>query len=98
VHNIDPHTTVHTDRYSAGPGSPFISQRRNQTPGYKKLDPLNEDDFFGICAAYGERQAWLMQKARCYFLSKQKDINPKERMRMKMLAMNAEAQLTLLDD
>lgn len=96
--NHNPHRTQHTDRYRAGPNAPFASARRNHAPGYKKLDPLNEDDFFEICASFGERQAWLMQKARCYFLSTQKDITRKERMRMQMLAMNAEAQLMLLDD
>lgn len=95
VLNIDPHRAQHTDRYRSGTGSPFASARRNAAPGYKKLDPLNEDDFFDICAAYGECTAWLMQKARCDLLAKQKDISPKERMRMKILAMNAEAQLVL---
>lgn len=93
--NIDPHRTQHTDRYRAGPDSPFTSVRRNQCPGYKKLDPLNEDDFFDLCASYGETTAWLMQKARCDLLAKDTTINPKERMRMRMLSMNAEVQAML---
>jgi hypothetical protein len=74
------------------PVAAFTSQSANQCPGYKKLDPLNEDDFFDLCASTDEPTAWLMQKARCEYLAKQKHLSPKERMRMQMLAMNAEVQ------
>lgn len=84
-----PNTIKHP---SYRPVASFTTQLTNQCPGYKKLDPLNEDDFFELCAMTDEPTAWLMQKARCEYLAKQKALPARERMRMSMLAMNAQVQ------